>query len=296
MMPVRFVADPAVQVDLKFKACIQKYEDKVEALRKALDAIIKEVTEIEIQACRYRLQATELNDVGSVHQARRSVVYYSKQTERFIDGIDKKYKLISRWYSFVKVLKFLILDALNSCNCLTGVKIYCLPQNTRFSVTVVNQRVGTQSQFEFLEDNSVLGVVSIKNIIESSSLSNSTFSSSNAQRKFNDELFEKELKGYFCKSEPLEKSCKKYFKNFFCEYTLSPKLRRWLWRERIGNPIRMNRTIFNSWTSKANLLGICADQAAVIKADLIRACSCIDEKYRLKVYADLERLITVFVV
>lgn len=173
-----------------------------------------------------------------------------------------------------------------------------MPEEVKLTSLSIIHSQGKRKPFYYLEDPSVISVIS-KNSDCSKTNTEPQKETKGSKNKasINDDLFEKELKCYINKSEPLEDSCIKYFKNFFCDHSISPDLRRWLWRERIGNPIRMNRTIFNTFCNRTSFLGICLDQEAVIKADLIRACSCLeDHEDKAKIFADLEKLIAAFVV
>lgn len=202
-----------------------------------------------------------------------------------------------KWFPIRQILRFLLNEALVSSKCLNGVLVYRVPDEVKLSASSYFLAKIVRKPFGYLEDSSVLKVIS-KNSSSPRSLS-PRHSQSEKKLKIttNDDLFDKELKMFINKLEPLQDSCKKYFKNFFCDHDLSPDLRRWLWRERIGNPIRMNRTIFTTWANRTSALGICLEQEAVIKADLIRACTCLeDNEDKAKIYSDLEKLISIFVV
>lgn len=184
-------------------------------------------------------------------------------------------------------------EALVSCKCLGGTLVFNMSEEVRLSLSYFVQGSINKKPYEYLNDASVISVIS-KN---SSSLKSSPPTSKKQKGIIDDDIFERELKPFIRNSEPLDESCKKYFKNFFCDHLLSPDLRRWLWRERIGNPIRMNRTIFTTWCKRTSFLGICSDQEAVIKADLIRACSSLEENEdKVRIFSDLEKLISTFVV
>lgn len=217
---------------------------------------------------------------------------------KFLEGLKAKYQRLSNWLPLVQLLTFLLNEALVSSMALNGIKILTHPDEVRISLSYFPQTDPKKKVFSYLEDSAVLAVIS-KTGISSSQQSNKNIQSNEKSQGVNidDDIFEKELKAYIRKSEPLEGSCKKYFKNFFCDYGLSPSMRRWLWRERIGNPIRMNRTTFNTWCNRTQHLGICGDQEAVIKADLIRACTCLEEdEDKVRIFSDLEKLISTFVV
>lgn len=226
-------------------------------------------------------------------------MYYSKQQEKFLDNLKAKYSLIHRRYSTVQTMRFLINEATLSYKGLDKIKIWRATQDVKLSIIFISQPKVDKKPFIFLDDSSVFAVVSKSSETKKQYEKPKPviMKTQNTRVLIDDKIFEKELKPFIKKSEPLEEHCKKYFKNFFCENGLSPSMRRWLWRERIGNPLRMNRTLFNTWCSRTARSGICAEQEAVIKADLVRACACLDHKEdKVKIFEELEKLITAFVV
>lgn len=88
----------------------------------------------------------------------------------------------------------------------------------------------------------------------------------------NDQDFTNELKGHIKANNRIPDEYRKYFKSFFCDFTISNSMRRWLWQERIGNPIRMNRFVFNNLLVRANYESMSPVTEDIIVEDLLRCC------------------------
>ena len=88
----------------------------------------------------------------------------------------------------------------------------------------------------------------------------------------NDQDFTNELKGHVKANNRIPDDYRKYFKSFFCDFTISNSMRRWLWQERIGNPIRMNRFVFNNLLVRANYERMSPVTEDIIVEDLLRCC------------------------
>jgi Rab-GTPase-TBC domain len=198
-----------------------------------------------------------------------------------------------------RTLMILVRESLQSLGIFNGLVLYTLPDVYKLQAQFTQFSSNHQKSYAFLNDSNVNAVLhsSLYGIDEEYPDRQKSPDSQPKRLLIDDRTFEVELKQYIVRSRPIEPACVKYMKSFFCDNTISKTMRRWLWRERIGNKIKMNRTLFNAWLERSTSMGICPDQAATIKVDLIRACSCLrDSSDKVRIYADLEKLIWAFVV
>lgn len=110
-----------------------------------------------------------------------------------------------------------------------------------------------------------------------------------------DHTFSVELKAYIRGQEPVPEHALPYFRSFFCDLSLSPTLRQWLWEQRIGNRIRMTRSLFNNLLVRGVRDAIEVATEEIMVEDLIRTCSAIPSQTESKrVYENLKRLLSLF--
>ena len=112
-----------------------------------------------------------------------------------------------------------------------------------------------------------------------------------------DSIFNLELKKYVRGTLPVPEDKKSYLSRFFFDYKFSGALRKVVWRERVGNRLKMSRVLYNNLLVRASQEGLEPSMDQIMVEDLIRTCSVIDSATEHdKMYEDLRLVLTVFAV
>ena|SRR3990167_8973650 len=107
----------------------------------------------------------------------------------------------------------------------------------------------------------------------------------------NDQDFTNELKEHIKGNNHIPDEYRKYFKSFFCDFTLSNSLRRWLWQERIGNPIRMNRFVFNNLLVRSKVESMSVNTDDIVVEDLLRCCRDVEDPFLAEImFANVKKI------
>lgn len=110
-----------------------------------------------------------------------------------------------------------------------------------------------------------------------------------------DDMFISELKPYIDGKKRIPKEALNYFKSYLIDYQISPTLRKWLWKERIGNDVRMNLVLFNNLLSRMRCETISERTQLLIADDLIRTCASISNRLQSNiVFCHLKLLASIF--
>lgn len=225
-------------------------------------------------------------------------MYYGKILVSMLDNIPKILKKLNNLMGNERIIMIIIRDILKSLGVFGYQVKFQVVSPIQLSSVCTCMTGDRYDKLAFLRDPAARKMINkdlfIEQIPESPTSPGAIF-----MRKIciDDSNFERELKPFIIKSEPLDQSIVKYMKNYFCDYGLSKTMRRWLWRERIGNGIKVNRTTFNTWQTRASMQEICPEMQAIIRADLVRACNTLErDKNPVRTFCDLEMLIRTFVV
>lgn len=83
----------------------------------------------------------------------------------------------------------------------------------------------------------------------------------------------------------------KYFQN----YVLSEEDRKWIWKVKIGNKLRLNRRVYKELEGRLEVHGIPKEQMKVIVNDLDRTFpECDSRSQGVKMYQDLVKMLSLF--
>jgi len=94
--------------------------------------------------------------------------------------------------------------------------------------------------------------------------------------KDNDDLFNTELRPLIKGREKIDQKMVPYFKGFFCDYTITPGTRLWLWKERIGNTLKISPLLYYTLIKRATLEPLSDACAHILTEDLLRICGSIE--------------------
>lgn len=263
-----------------------------------LTKLSKLIQNMQVSIDETKLSCSEVADVDyRITQRKRAFVYYGKMLDNFLANVNLRFQRLAKLVSTEQTLLVLIRDCLHAMGVFGGFLKFsiknCHKLDAQFTLFKTN------CEFGFLKDGKVNAALH-QDLYESNGKEKTSSEKACPQEKrllVDDHTFEVELKQYIVRSKPIDPGCVKYMKNFFCDNTISKTMRRWLWRERIGNKLKLNRTLFSTWLARSANVGICPESELIIKVDLIRACNCLyDNEDKVRIFADLNKLIRTFVV